>query len=54
VKDFNQEIISDATKVKVALELTKEDSITIAALKTELEKTYKVLELSRQREEKSK
>jgi hypothetical protein len=38
----------------VALKLTQEDSQTISVLKTELEKTYKVLEMSREREEKSK
>jgi hypothetical protein len=34
--------------------MTSDDSQTINYLKTELEKTYKILELSREREEKSK
>lgn len=34
--------------------MTSDDSTAIQYLKTELEKTYKILELSREREEKSK
>lgn len=34
--------------------MTSDDAQTIQYLKTELEKTYKILELSREREEKSK
>lgn len=34
--------------------MTQEDNTTIAHLKSELEKTYKILELSKDREEKSK
>lgn len=46
--------MSNAAKVQTALKLTHEDSQTIAFLKGELEKTFKVLTLSKEREDKAK
>lgn len=40
--------------MQTALKLTQEDSQTISVLKTELEKTHKLLELTKERETKSK
>ena len=54
VKELNSDIVNNAAKVQTALKLTQEDSSTITLLKSELEKAYKVLEISRLREEKSK
>jgi len=54
IKDLNSDIMNNATKVQTALKLTQEDAQTISYLKSELEKTFKVLEVSREREDKSK
>ncbi len=53
-KNLNSDIISHTAKVQAALKLTQEDSQTINFLKSELERMYKMLEVSRDREEKSK
>ena len=53
-RDLNADIVGNAAKVQTALKLTQEDSQTITFLKTELEKTFNILQLSRDREEKSK
>ncbi|EAR92616.3 flagellar associated protein, putative (macronuclear) [Tetrahymena thermophila SB210] len=54
IKELNDDIVQHAAKLQMALKLTQEDTDTIQMLKTELEKAYKVLETSRDREEKSK
>ena len=53
-RELNNDIVSNAAKVQTALKLTQEDSQTITFLKGELEKTFNVLQLSKDREEKSK
>lgn len=53
-RDLNADIVGNAAKVQTALKLTQEDSQTIGFLKSELEKTFNILQLSRDREEKSK
>ena len=53
-RELNSDIAGSASKVQTALKMTSDDAQTINYLKTELEKTYKILELSREREEKSK
>ena len=52
-KEIKKDIVSNAAKVQTALKLTHEDSQTIIFLKTELEKTLKVLNLSKEREDKA-
>ncbi len=47
-------ILGNAAKVNGAIKMTQEDSNTIQFLKSELEKTYKVLEISKEREDKNK
>jgi hypothetical protein len=41
-------------RIRVALKLSQEDAQAISFLKQELEKTFRVLELSKEREERSK
>ncbi len=53
-KELNSDIIANAAKVNGAIKMTQEDSNTIQFLKGELEKTYKVLEISKEREDKNK
>lgn len=53
-KELNSDIVGNASKVQVALKMTQEDSHTIALLKNEIEKTYRMLELSKEREERNK
>ena len=52
-QDLKSHINSNAEKVTEALRMTKKDSETISFLKSELEKTYKNLELTKEREQKS-
>lgn len=53
-RELNNEIVENASKIQTALKLTQEDTNTINLLKSEIEKTYKMLEISREREEKNK
>ncbi len=53
-RELNADIIANAAKVNGAIKMTQEDSNTIQFLKGELEKTYKVLEISKEREDKNK
>lgn len=53
-KELNTDIVGNAAKVQTALKLTHEDSQTITFLKGELDKTFKVLALSKEREDKAK
>lgn len=45
---------NQTAKLRLALKLSQEDAQAIAYLKQELEKTFKVLELSKEREERAK
>ena len=53
-KELSADIQNNAQKIQMALKMTQEDTQTIQFLKGELEKTYKMLEMSKIREEKSK
>ena len=46
--------MGNAGTLQTAIKLSQDDSSTIQYLKTELEKTFKVLESSKEREDKSK
>jgi len=54
LKDINNDIVGNAGTLQSAIKLSQDDSQTIQYLKTELEKTFKVLEASKDREDKSK
>ncbi len=45
---------NQTARIRVALQLSQEDAQAITYLKQELEKTFKVLEMSKEREERSK
>lgn len=45
---------NQTAKLRLALKMSQEDAQAISYLKTELEKTFKVLELSKEREERAK
>lgn len=47
-------LVGNAARVQTAIKLTQEDSQAIGFLKSELEKTYKLLEMTKEREIKSK
>ncbi|EGR30803.1 hypothetical protein IMG5_123170 [Ichthyophthirius multifiliis] len=53
-REYTQDIGNHTSNLQGALKMTQEDNTTITHLKQELEKTYKILELSKDREEKSK
>ncbi|EAR86580.1 flagellar associated protein (macronuclear) [Tetrahymena thermophila SB210] len=53
-REYTSDIGAHTANLQGALKMTQEDNTTIAHLKSELEKTYKILELSKDREEKSK
>ncbi len=45
---------NQTAKLKLALKLSQEDAQSISFLKQELEKTFKILELSKEREDRAK
>jgi vacuolar-type H+-ATPase subunit I/STV1 len=47
-------LANQTAKLRLAIKLSQEDSQAISFLKQELEKTFKVLELSKEREERAK
>ena len=49
---LNQTIVSNAARVKAALRLTQEDSATIKLLKSEVEKAWKLVALSKEKDDK--
>lgn len=51
LRDVNNDIQNNAAKVSNALKYSQDDTQTIQYLKTELERTFKVLEGSKQRED---
>lgn len=53
-KDLNDNIVGNATRVKAAMTLTKEDSQTISQLKKEIEKTWKLVENAKEKEDRSR
>ncbi len=53
-RDLNAEIVSNATKVQTALNLSQEDSGTIESLKTEIGRAWSMVETSHEKEGKAK
>ena len=53
-KDLNEMIVNNAASVKVALEMSQEDSATIKRLRKEIEKAWQFVEKAKEKEERSK
>jgi len=53
-KELNSEIVSNATKVQTALNLSKDDQMTIQNLKKEIERAWKMVEASHEKEQRAK
>jgi len=53
-KELNGDIVNNAVKVQTVLKLTQDDASTITFLRNEVDRAYKVIEQSRQREETNK
>merc|ERR1719410_467271 len=52
-RDLNTEIVQNAVKVQTALRLSQEDQSTIAALKKEIERAWKMVETSHEKEQRA-
>eukprot|EP00887_Chlorella_sp_A99_P000486 scaffold17.g486.t1 len=53
-RELNSEIVAGAAKVQAALTLSEEDQATVAALKKEIEKSWKMVDASHEKELKAK
>ena len=53
-RELNTEIVSNAAKVQTALKLSEEDQSIIAALKKEIEKAWKMVDASHEKEVRAK
>ena len=53
-KELNDTILQNAVKVKGAIKLTQDDSSTIAMLRKEVEKCWKLVEAAKEKEEKAR
>lgn len=53
-KELNDTILQNAARVKGAIKLTQEDSNTIAVLRREIEKCWKLVETAKEKEEKAR
>ena len=53
-RELNQEIVANAAKVQTALKLSQEDQDTIASLKREIEKAWKMVDSSHDKEARAK
>jgi hypothetical protein len=53
-RELNSEIVANAAKVQTALKLSEEDQSTIAALKKEIEKAWKLVDASHEKEARAK
>jgi chromosome segregation ATPase len=53
-RELNAEIVSNAAKVQTALKLSQEDQSTIASLKREIEKAWKMVDASHEKEARAK
>lgn len=53
-RELNTEIVSNAAKVQTALRLSEEDQATIGALRKEIEKAWKIVDASHEKEAKAK
>merc|ERR1719482_2291598 len=52
-RELNAEIVQNAVKVQTALKLSQEDQSTIASLKKEIERAWKMVEASHDKEQKA-
>ncbi len=50
-RELNQEIVANAAKVQTAIKLSQEDQNTIASLKKEIEKAWKMVDASHEKEQ---
>uniref|UniRef100_A0A061SN17 Flagellar associated protein n=1 Tax=Tetraselmis sp. GSL018 TaxID=582737 RepID=A0A061SN17_9CHLO len=53
-RELNSEIVANASKVQTALKLSEEDQNTIQALKKEIEKAWKMVDASHEKESRAK
>ena len=53
-RELNQEIVANAAKVQTALKLSQEDQNTIASLKREIEKAWKMVDTAHEKEGRAK
>ena len=53
-RELNGEIVNNAAKVQTALKLSQEDQATIASLKKEMEKAWKMVDASHEKEIRAK
>ena len=53
-RELNQEIVANAAKVQTAIKLSQEDQNTIASLKKEIEKAWKMVDASNEKEQRAK
>lgn len=53
-RELNSEIVSNALKVQTALRLSQDDQTTIASLKKEIERAWKMVEASHEKEQRAK
>ena len=53
-RELNSEIVNNAAKVQTALKLSQEDQSTIASLKKEIEKAWKMVDASHEKELRAK
>merc|ERR1719253_1760692 len=53
-RELNTEIVQNAVKVQTALKLSQEDQATITALKKEIERAWKMVEASHEKEQRAK
>ena len=53
-RELNAEIVANASKVQTALKLSQEDQNTIASLKREIEKAWKMVDASHEKEARAK
>ena len=54
VRELNTEIVNNAAKVHTALKLSQEDQNTIATLRKEIEKAWKMVDVAREKEVRAK
>lgn len=54
ITELSRDMTNQMARIRVALRLSQEDAQAITFLKQELEKTFRILELSREREERAK
>jgi chromosome segregation ATPase len=53
-RELNTEIVANAAKVQTALKLSEEDQITISSLRKEIEKAWKMVDASHEKEARAK